>query len=132
MGIGLQAVELAPCHAGLTGQRLSRLLSVPGLSGRRVSPCPFGCREAADPRISSASFPSTMGMLHELLRRTGRWRQSAAVPFRPWEMARTRCLPSAPTAFVGPQRRASGAPRLGTPARLPYQRAYRLLYDPCL
>src|SRR5438105_3475669 len=73
-----------------------------------------------------------MGMLHELLRRTGRWRQSAAVPFRPWEMARTRCLPSAPTAFVGPQRRASGAPRLGTPARLPYQRAYRLLYDPCL
>src|SRR5262245_48361029 len=29
--------------------------------------------------MSSASFPSAMGILHELLRRTGRWRQSGAV-----------------------------------------------------
>ena len=51
--------------------------AVPGFVGRLLFPCPFGFREAADPRISSESFPSAMGMLHKLLRRTGRWRQSA-------------------------------------------------------
>src|SRR5207245_5202476 len=78
MGIGLQAVELAPCHAGLAGQRFQRLLSVLSFVGRLLSPRPFALRLAADPRMSSASLPSAMGMLHELLRRTGRWRQSAA------------------------------------------------------
>src|SRR6266581_1128809 len=78
MGIGLQAVELSPCHAGLAGQRFQRLLSVLSFVGRLLSPRPFEFRLAADPRMSSESLPSAMGMLHELLRRTGRWRQSAA------------------------------------------------------
>src|SRR5437867_657176 len=80
MGSGLQAMQLSPCHAGLAEPRLQRLISALGCVGRRLSPCPFGLREAADPRISSASFPSTMGMLHKLLRRTGRWRPSPARP----------------------------------------------------
>src|SRR6266851_8954167 len=77
--MGRQALQLSPWHAGLAAPRFQRLLSVLGFVGRLLSPRPFGFREAADPRISSASFPSAMGMLHKLLRRTGRWRQSAAV-----------------------------------------------------
>ena len=77
MGIGLQAVELSPCHAGRAEPQLQRLLSVLGFVGMLLFPRPCGSREAADPRISSASYPSAMGMLHALLRRTGRWRQSA-------------------------------------------------------
>ena len=48
------------------------------LSASSCPPRPFELRCAADPRMASASFPSVMGMLHDLLRRTGRWRQSAA------------------------------------------------------
>src|SRR2546426_2675280 len=77
--MGLHAVELAPCHAGLTEPRFPRLRSALGWSGRRVSPYPFGRREALDPRISSASCPSAMGMRHALLRRTRSWRRSASV-----------------------------------------------------
>ena len=53
--------------------------TVLGFVGRLLFPRPFEFRLAADPRMSSESFPSAMGMLHELLRRTGRWRQSGAV-----------------------------------------------------
>jgi|RhiMetdeSRZDD1v2_1073273.scaffolds.fasta_scaffold151469_3 hypothetical protein len=70
MGIGLQAVELSPCHAGLAEPRFPRLLAVPGFVGMRLFPGPFWVREVADPRISSASFPSAMEMGHKLLRRT--------------------------------------------------------------
>jgi hypothetical protein len=63
--------RVLPSHDGSIFCR-SRLL------GRRLFPRPFGFREAVDPRISSASYPSTMGMLHALLRRTGRWRQSGS------------------------------------------------------
>jgi hypothetical protein len=75
MGIGLQAMQLSPCHAGLAEQQFQRLLSVLGFVGRLLFPRPFEFRLAADPRMSSESFPSAMGMLHELLRRTGRWRR---------------------------------------------------------
>src|SRR5262249_31773413 len=78
MSLALQPVELRPSHAGFPEPRCQRLLSVLGFVGRRVSPRPFGFREAVDPRLSSASYPSAMGMVHALLRRTGRWRQSAA------------------------------------------------------
>ena len=43
--------------------------------------CPLALSGSGKPLTqgySSESFPSTMGMLHELLRRTGRWRQSGA------------------------------------------------------
>jgi hypothetical protein len=76
MGIGLQAIQLSPYHAGLAEQRFQRLLSVLSFVGRLLSPRPFGVRLAADPRMSSESFPSAMGMLHELLRRTGGFRTS--------------------------------------------------------
>src|SRR5207249_10023448 len=56
---------------------MSASSSVLGFIGRLLFPRPFGVREAVDPRISSESYPSAMGMLHALLRRTGRWRQSA-------------------------------------------------------
>src|SRR5215471_9510097 len=71
-------MQLSPCHAGLAEPQFQRLLSVLGFVGRLLSPRSFEFRLAADPRISSESYPSMMGMLHELLRRTGRWRQSAA------------------------------------------------------
>ena len=80
MGIGLQAMQLSPCHAGLAEQQFQRLLSVLGFVGRLLFPRPFEFRLAADPRMSSESFPSAMGMLHELLRRTGRWRASGSMP----------------------------------------------------
>src|SRR5262249_1668516 len=73
----LQAVELSPCHARLAEQWFQRRLSTLGFIGRLLSPRPFEFRLAADSRISSESFPSAMGILHELLRRTGRWRQLA-------------------------------------------------------
>ena len=66
-------MQLSPCHAGLAEQQFQRLLSVLGFVGRLLFPRPFEFRLAADPRMSSESFPSAMGMLHELLRRTGRW-----------------------------------------------------------
>src|SRR5262249_3290023 len=44
LGIGLQAVELSPCHAGLAAPPLQRLLSVLGCVGRRWFPRPFGTR----------------------------------------------------------------------------------------
>ena len=43
--------------------------------------CPLALSGSGEPLTqgySSESFPSAMGMLHELLRRTGGWRQSAA------------------------------------------------------
>ena len=79
LGLELQAMPRAPGHAGLAAPQLQRLRSVLGFVGRLLSPRPFGFRSAVDPRLSSASFPSAMGLLHALLRRTGRWRQSEAV-----------------------------------------------------
>src|SRR5919204_4174453 len=93
MGIGLEAIQLSPCHAGLAEQRFQRLLSVLGFVGRLLSPRPFAFRLAADPKMSSESFPSVMGMLHELLRRTGRWRQSGAVLGSAWAL-RLRTAPA--------------------------------------
>src|SRR5262250_2805800 len=89
MGIRLQAMQLSPYHAGLAEPQFWRLLSVLGFVGRLLSPHPFEFRLAADPRISSESFPSVMGMLHELLRRTGRWRPSGAA--RGSALCRYRC-----------------------------------------
>src|SRR5437899_13081358 len=80
MGLGLQARPLSPGHAGLAAPPYPRLRAVRGGVGRLWSPRPFALRFAVDPRISSASFPSVMGMLHALLRRTGRWRRSPANP----------------------------------------------------
>jgi hypothetical protein len=59
---------------------LSASAAVLGVLGLLWFPRPVGSREAVAPRISSASYPSTMGMLQALLRRTGRWRQSAPGP----------------------------------------------------
>src|SRR5215475_10128482 len=95
MGIGLQAIPLSPCHAGLAEQQFQRLLSVLGFIGRLLSPRPFGFRLAVDPRISSESCPSAMGMLHVLLRRTGRWRQSARCPCWAMLLLVMTALPSA-------------------------------------
>jgi hypothetical protein len=44
MGIGLQAVELSPCHAGLAEPQFQRLLSVLGFVGMLLFPRPFGSR----------------------------------------------------------------------------------------
>ena len=44
MGIGLQAVELSPCHAGLAEPWCKRLPSVLGFLSKRLSPRPFGFR----------------------------------------------------------------------------------------
>ena len=47
------------------------------LSALPAGACPLALSGAGKPLTqgySSESFPSTMGMLHELLRRTGRWR----------------------------------------------------------
>ena len=51
------------------------------LSALPAGSCPLALSGSGEPltqEYSSASFPSTMGILHELLRRTGRWRQSGA------------------------------------------------------
>jgi len=50
------------------------------LSALPAGACPLALSGAGKPLTqgySSESFPSTMGMLHELLRRTGRWKPSA-------------------------------------------------------
>jgi hypothetical protein len=44
IGLGLQAVELSPCHAGLAEPQCQRLLSVLGFVGRLLFPRPFGSR----------------------------------------------------------------------------------------
>src|SRR5712691_10973026 len=49
MGIGLQAIQLSPCHTGLAEPQFQRLLSVLGFVGRLLSPRPFEFRLAADP-----------------------------------------------------------------------------------
>ena len=51
------------------------------LSALPAGSCPLALSGSGKPLTqgySSESFPSTMGMLHELLRRTERWRQSGA------------------------------------------------------
>ena len=43
-GIGLQAIKLSPCHAGLAEPRFQRLLSALGFAGRLLSPRSFEFR----------------------------------------------------------------------------------------
>ena len=53
------------------------------LSALPAGSCPLALSGSGKPLTqgySSESFPSTMGMLHELLRRTRSWRQSAPCP----------------------------------------------------
>jgi len=79
LGLGLQAGALAPGHAGRAEPPWPRLLSGLGLVGRLWCPRPCRAREAAAPRLASATSPSLRGRWHALLRRTARWRQSGAV-----------------------------------------------------